>query len=76
MGRPNETANQKGPRIPRRRASWCTHNATRKNAMYNPRRRSQKTVGDVGAAAWNGKSTKEKASGEMVPPARSAQRAA
>ena len=40
--------------------------------MYKPNRNNQNTIGDVGAAACNGRAASGKATGEVVPPARSA----
>src|SRR2546430_684012 len=40
--------------------------------MYKPSRNNQNTIGDVGAAACNGRAASGKETGEVVPPARSA----
>ena len=40
--------------------------------MYRPSRNNQNTIGDVGAAACNGRAASGKETGEVVPPARSA----
>src|SRR5438445_2154192 len=40
--------------------------------MYRPSRNNQNTIGDVGAAACNGRAACGKETGEVVPPARSA----